>query len=90
MLVILPLLLHAIGKQVTHAGQTIVNISSTHGKIGKVQKMLNRIVGFFKQLKNRAEQLTPEQCWFRILSKAVEKYLGGRQLQPPNYLPSPA
>jgi hypothetical protein len=84
-----PLLLHAVGKQITHAGQTIVSISSMHGKIGKVQKLLYRIVEFFKTLKSGAEQLTLEQCWFRILSKAVEKYLGGRQLQPPNYLPSP-
>lgn len=81
-----PLLLHSVGKQTTHAGQTYISISSTHGEIGRVQKLLNRIAAFFNELKTTAEQLTPEQKWYRILSKAVEKYLGGRQLQPPVYL----
>jgi hypothetical protein len=84
-----PLLLHAVGKQTTHAGQTFINVSSTHGKTGKVQKLLNNIVTFFKTLKNHAEQLTSEERWYRILSKAVEKYLHGRQLQPPLRLAAP-
>jgi hypothetical protein len=65
------------------AGQTYIKITSTHGKLGKVQWFLGRIASFFKSLKEDAEQLTSEQRWYRILSKAVEKYLRGRQLQPP-------
>jgi hypothetical protein len=83
-----PLLLHSVGKQTTHAGQTCISISSVHGKTHKVQKMLNRIAIFFNELKLIAEQLTTEQTWYRILSKAVEKYLNGRQLQPPIHLPT--
>jgi hypothetical protein len=83
-----PLLLHAVGKQTTHAGQTFIKITSTHGKIGKVKWFLGRIASFFKSLKESAEQLTSQQRWCRILSKAVEKYLQGRQLQPPICLPS--
>ena len=48
---------------------------------------LGRITAFFNSLKRDAEQLTGEQRWYRILSKAVEKYLQGRQLQPPIYMP---
>lgn len=81
-----PLLLHAVGKQTTHAGQTFIKITSTHGKMSKVKTLLNRIVIFFKALKN-AEQLSPEQRWYSILSKAVEKYLNGRQLHPPILMP---
>jgi hypothetical protein len=77
-----PLLLHAVGKQSTHAGQTFIKITSTHGKTPKVKKLLNRIVTFFKTLKD-AEQLSSEQRWYRILSEALEKYLHGRLLQPP-------
>lgn len=84
-----PLLLHAVGKQTSHAGQTRINISSMHGKTGKVQLMLGRIVSFFKTLKTCAEQLTDEQRWYRILSKAVEKYLHGALLKPNNRLPRP-
>ena len=78
-----PLLLHAVGKQTSHAGQKIISISSMHGKIGKVHKLLERIVAFFKSLKALAEQLTTEQLWYRILSEAVKKYLKGETLRPP-------
>lgn len=78
-----PLLLHAIGKQTTHAGQTYISISSLHGNVKKVKLMLNRIVHFFQLIKANAEQLTPKERWYQILSKAVEKYLKGRLLRPP-------
>jgi hypothetical protein len=84
-----PLLLHSVGKQTTHAGQTRILITSTHGKIDKVQMLLNRVAVFFNTLKSVAEQLTSEQRWYRILSKAVEKYLHGRILQAPICLPIP-
>ena len=81
-----PLLLHAVGKQTTHAGQIFIKITSTHGKTQKIKMLLNRIVIFFKSLKD-AEQLSSQQRWYRILSKALEKYLYGRLLQPPILLP---
>ena len=81
-----PLLLHAVGKQTTHAGQTFIKITSAHGRTSKIKMLLNRIVTFFRTLKD-AEQLTSEQRWYKILSKAVEKYLDGRQLQPPLSIP---
>ena len=83
-----PLLLHAVGKQTTHGGQTFIKITSTHGKTSKVKMLLNRIVVFFKSLKD-AEQLSSEQRWCIILSKALEKYLNGRLLQPPIELSNP-
>lgn len=82
-----PLLLHGIGKQTSHAGQTKITISTIHGKTSTVQMLLNRIATFFNEIKTFAEQLTSEQRWYRILSKAVEKYLHGRQLEPPLYVP---
>ena len=71
----------------THAGQIHIKVTSTHGKTGKVKLFLGRIATFFRALKYDAEQLTGEQRWYRILSKAVEKYLQGRQLRPPIYMP---
>lgn len=85
-----PLLLHAVGKQTTHGGQTFITITSTHGRRQTVERLLSRIVAFFQELKASAEQLTGEQRWLRILSKAMEKYLKGRELKPPNFLPAPA
>lgn len=85
-----PLLLHAIGKETSHAGQTSIRITSAHGAASSIQQMLGRIVAFFNELKNSAEQLTTAQCWSRMLSKAVEKFLGGRQLFEPKHLEAPA
>jgi hypothetical protein len=52
-----------------------------------VTLFLGRITAFFKLLKRDAGQLTVQQRWYRILSKALEKYLQGRQLQPTIYMP---
>ena len=38
--------------------------------------------------KRIAPQLTPQACWYRILSEAVKKYLNGRQLHPPDCVSS--
>jgi len=45
---------------------------------------------FFKTLRQTAEQLTPMQRWCRVLSRALVKYLNGRQLRPPALLPAPS
>lgn len=82
-----PLLLHAVAKQSSHAGQTHLRISSTHGRADRVKRFLTRITTFFESLKVCAEQLTSEQLWYRILSKALEKFLNGKILQPPFLLP---
>lgn len=78
-----PLLLHAVARQTKHAGQTCLRITSTHGKAGYVREFLGRLRSFFDSLKSYAEQLTVEQRWYRILSKALEKYLKGKILEPP-------
>jgi|SRR5271166_4854543 len=78
-----PLLLHAVAKQTSHAGQTHLKITSIHGKSGVVRKILARVVDFFESIKALAEQLTVEQRWYRLLSKALEKFLHGRILEPP-------
>ena len=82
-----PLLLHAVAQQTTHAGQTHLHITSTHGKASQVRMVLGKVIDFFKSLKDCAEQLTAEQRWYRILSKALKKYLHGMILEPPLTLP---
>jgi hypothetical protein len=84
-----PLLLYSVGRQTRHANQTTITITSTHGKAGHVRRMLAEIVTFFKSLRPIAEQLSDLQRWHRILSRALVKYLKGRQLGPPP-IPLPA
>jgi hypothetical protein len=84
-----PLLLYGVGRQTRHANQTTITVTSTHGKAGHVRRMLAEVVTFFKSLRPIAEQLSDLQRWYRILSRALVKYLKGRQLGPPP-IPLPA
>jgi len=81
-----PLLLHAIGRRTSHAGRTTVTITSSHGDHHRARKALTRIAGFFANLRKTAEQLTPLERWYRILSEALKKFLRGRILIPPRQL----
>ena len=81
-----PLLLTAIGRQTTHAGRTTIHVSSTHARHPWVRGALTRIGAFLESLRSNAEQLSPIERWYRILSQALVKYLKGRQLDPPRML----
>jgi hypothetical protein len=78
-----PLLLTAIGRQTQHAGRTTLHVSSPHGRHEWARRTLTRIAAFFAELHQTAEQLTPLDRWYRILSQALIKYLHGRRLEPP-------
>jgi len=66
-----------------------LTISCPDATAEKVEQRYRNIAAFFKELWVTAEQLTPLQRWSRILSLALIKYPRGRQLQPPNCLPTP-
>ena len=78
-----PLLLTAIGRQTQHAGRTTLRVSSPHGRHRWARQAFTRIGVFFADLRQTAEQLTPLDRWYRILSQALMKYLHGRRLEPP-------
>lgn len=81
-----PLLLHGVGRQTQHAGQTTLTITNSHGKESYVREAYTRVCAFFDELKAIAPQLTPLQCWYRILSEAMKKYLKGVILKPPELI----
>jgi hypothetical protein len=85
-----PLLLQAVAKQTSHGRQKHITISSMHAKAGAACRALRSITAFFKTLMTSAEQLPPIERWYRILSRAMVKYLKGRQLKPPNRLSATA
>ena len=78
-----PLLLHAVARQTRHAGQTRLTVTACHGRRDRVIQALRQISQFFQDLRQNAEQLTAAERWVRILSRAMVKYLHGRQLRPP-------
>jgi hypothetical protein len=84
-----PLLLSAIGRQTRHANQVRLHITASHAEADFAERQYRRIAAFLNSLKVNAEQLDPMQRWCRILSEALIKYLQGRQLSPPSWLPAP-
>ena len=84
-----PLLLHEIGRQTHHAGQTRLTVTSSHGWWGAVVAALRRITGFFRTLTKSTEQLTAEDRWRRILAEALKKYLRSRQPGRQPWIPPP-
>jgi len=78
-----PLLLTAIAERIRHSRQTTLRIASSHGRANWASRALAGIAAFLGQLARAAEQLTPSQRWYRILSHALRNFLDGRQLRPP-------
>ncbi|MCX7013560.1 MAG: transposase [Candidatus Sumerlaeota bacterium] len=81
-----PLLLHAVGRQTTHAGQTRLTITSMHGEAGAVPKILAALNAFFRWLRTSAEQLDWAARWRILLSRVFVWFLGGRLLTAPRLL----
>lgn len=82
-----PLLLHAVGKQIQHAGQKIIHVSSSHGKFKSVELALSKLSAFFKTLRPCAEQLSVKERMERVLHRAFKKFMGSRLHDPPKLLP---
>ncbi len=78
-----PTMLYAIGKQTTDAGQTHLTLTGIHASALKVMASYSRIAAFFREPRATAEQLTSLECWCRIPTQALVKYLKGRDLRPP-------
>jgi hypothetical protein len=70
-----PLMLHSVGRQTSHAGQTTVTITSTHAKASVVQTAMQELASFFKELARTAEQLGLADRIKLIASRAFRKLL---------------
>jgi DDE family transposase len=84
-----PLLLTSIAERLRHARQTTLRIASTHAEAHWAAHVLARIAEFLRGLTTSAEQLTPIERWYRILTHALRHFLKGRVLRPPPRLPAP-
>jgi hypothetical protein len=74
-----PLLLPAPARLTCHSGQTRITISPPHAEAARVESACREIAAFFKTLRQATEQLTPLQRWYRVLARALVKYLNGRE-----------
>jgi hypothetical protein len=69
-----PLFMAAVGREVTHAGQTTVILTSTHAEATRVQQLLTELSLFLSGLRNAAEQLPHPQCWARIWERILTPF----------------
>lgn len=81
-----PLLLAGIGALAKHARAKLLRIASSHGEAAWAAAALADIARFLRGLITTAEQLTPLQRWYRILTHALRYFLKGRALRPPERL----
>jgi hypothetical protein len=81
-----PLLLHAVARQTTHAGQTVVTVTPLHAEEPKIRRMLTTLSQFLETLKATAEQLTRGQRWCRILDRIFQRLLDGVKLKMPEWV----
>ena len=84
------MLLHAVGKQITHADHKIIQVNSNHAKFKKIQDGLISLSDFFKTLKPCAEQLRMKEKMKRILHRAFKKFIDELPNAPPKLLPAPS
>jgi hypothetical protein len=81
-----PLLLQAVAKQTTHAGQTRLTITSMHGEARVLRKLLASVNQFLGWLRRSAEQLDWNARWRVLLSRVFIWPLRGRLLASPKMI----
>lgn len=78
-----PLLLTGVGRLTTSGRQKTMTITSHPGRNERVCELFQQMSQFFFDLKSIAPQLTPLECWRRILTKVIEKILPLGGVGPP-------
>lgn len=84
-----PLLLHGVGRQVTHGDQTVITVTNSHAQAQKTRHLLRELAGFLNEVKSTARQLSRDERWRLILSRTFVHFLHGRLLGSPGLLPGP-
>lgn len=85
-----PLMLQAVARQTSHAGQTTVTITSSHAKAHLVQAAMRELAGFLKHIARTAEQLGLKERIELIAKRAFRKLLASAAPLPTRkWLPEP-
>lgn len=80
-----PLMLHGVGRKITHAGKTTLKITSLHAKRSQIQESISLIQSFLQKVRIYAQKiLSSLQRWHLILSLIFKEFLQGRLLGVPS------
>ena len=85
-----PLLLHAVGKQVRHAGKTVLFLTSMHAQARMMERCLRAVGAFLEHIRSTARQLTWDERWRLILDRVFARFLRRTEPGPAPPLPAPA
>jgi len=82
-----PLLLSSVGRLTESGRQRRMVVTTTHGDRQTIEGAYARVHDFFSWFKTTATQLTQNECWRLIVTKAMEVFMGRgpplTQLQSP-------
>jgi hypothetical protein len=84
-----PLLLAAVGKATSHAGQTTLYLTPMHGKVSILKSLIANIRAALQHVKATAEQFKSIDPWtvlMRYVSDKIAATLG--PFRPPDALPA--
>jgi hypothetical protein len=85
-----PLLLSAVARRTSHAGQQRVTITPMHGDAERAKGMLMRVSELLQSWKAIAEQLPGKTLWQLICEHLMSTVARFRSPTPPDLLPAPA
>ncbi|MGL6108920.1 MAG: IS1380 family transposase [Rubrivivax sp.] len=85
-----PLLLAAVGRTVSHAGQTMLYLTPMHAEAGLIKSMIANVHAAISHVKRAAEQLPKLDQWATLVSYICLKIVGQFALPtPPPALATP-
>jgi len=85
-----PLLLAAVGRTVSHAGQTMLYLTPMHAEAGLIKSMIANVHAAIRHVRRAAEQLPRLDQWATLLAYICRKIVGQFALPtPPSALAAP-
>lgn len=85
-----PLLLAAVGRAVSHAGQTMLYLTPMHAEVGLIKSMIANVHAAIKHVRQAAEQLPKIDRWATLLAYICQRIVGQFVLPtPPPVLAAP-
>ena len=85
-----PLLLHAVGKQIRHAGKSVLFLTSMHAHAPMMERCLQTVESFLTYIRTTARQLNWNERWRLILDRVFVRFLRKHDSGAGPPLPAPA
>ncbi len=85
-----PLLLAAVGRAVSHAGQTLLYLTPMHAETGLIKSMIANVHAAIRYVRHAAEQLPKLDHWRALVGYICQRIVGQMALPiPPQVLAAP-